>query len=284
MCQQETVMTNEQKDAAAAREFYNAHYQHDAATLYAEINGEVVGEHFGQTSWLTAEEQDRLITWLGLDAASRVLDVACGVGGPSLRMARQTGCSLVGIDIHDQGVANATEAAERGELADRVRFQRHDANDPLPFPDASFDAVVCIDAINHLKDRKKVIGEWVRVLKPEGRIAFTDPITVTGPLTNEEIAIRTAIGFYLLVPAGYDEQVLADAGLALLFEEDTTDRSAAQAARWLAARARRESALREIEGDAVFEAIQTNIEVSHRITAEHRLSRFTFVATRPNRR
>lgn len=271
----------EQQNAAAASEFYNAHFRKSAAQIYAEINGEVVDEHFGQTSWLTAEEHDRLIGWLELDANSRVLDVASGVGGPSLRMARRTGCTVVGIDIHDQGLTNANASAERESLADRVRFQRHDANEPLPFPDASFDAVVCIDAINHLKDRRKVIGEWARVLKPGGRLAFTDPITVTGPLTNEEIAIRTAIGFYLLVPGGYDERVIADAGLELLFHEDTTDRIAAQAARWLAARTRRESDLRDIEGDEVFEALQTNIEVSHRITAEHRLSRFTFVAARP---
>ena len=273
-------MTEQQQKAAAASEFYNAHFRKSASQIYAEINGEVVDEHFGQTSWLTAEEQDRLIAWLDLDADSRVLDVACGVGGPSLRMARRTGCSLVGIDIHEQGLMNANASAERERLADRVRFQRHDANDPLPFPDASFDAVVCIDAINHLKDRRKVLGEWARVLKPGGRVAFTDPITVTGPLTNEEIAIRTAIGFYLLVPAGYDERVIADAGLELLFHEDTTDRNAAQASRQLAARARREAVLRDIEGDEVFEAIQTNFEVSARITQEHRLSRFTFVAAK----
>jgi ubiquinone/menaquinone biosynthesis C-methylase UbiE len=48
-----------------------------------------------------------------------------------------------------------------------------DAGLPLPFADASFDAVVCIDAINHRPDRLGVLRDWHRVLKPGGRIMFT---------------------------------------------------------------------------------------------------------------
>ncbi len=77
-----------------------------------------------------------------------------------------------------------------------------DASDALPFADAQFDALVCIDAINHLPGRLSVLREWRRVVKEDGLILFTDPITVTGLLSNEEIAIRSSIGYFLFTPPG----------------------------------------------------------------------------------
>ncbi len=206
----------------AGREFYNAHYRHIATDVYTSIRQEVYDDHFGQTGWITADEQNRFISWLDLDPESRVLDIACGSGGPSLRLTRLTGCSIVGIDIHEQGIANAIDSAQREGLAERARFERLNASEALPFPDAVFDAIICVDAINHLPDRPRVLADWTRVLKPGGRIVFTDPITLTGPLSNEEIAIRGSLGFFLFVPADYDEQVIKDAGLELLRREDST--------------------------------------------------------------
>ena len=51
--------------------------------LYAEIRAEAFGEDIGQQSWLSAEEQDRLIAWLDVRPEHLLLDVACGSGGPA---------------------------------------------------------------------------------------------------------------------------------------------------------------------------------------------------------
>src|SRR5688500_4702419 len=185
-------------------DLYGAQYGHFADDAYAAVRREAFGEDIGQNGWTTAEEQDRFIAWLGLGPGDRVLDVACGAGGPARRLARLTGCGVLGIDIHEQGIAQARALAAQEGLADRVAFERADASQPLLLPDAAFDAVVCIDAINHLPDRPAVLRDWARVLKPGGRVLFTDPITVTGPLANAEIAVRSAIAFFLFVPPGYD--------------------------------------------------------------------------------
>ena len=132
-----------------------------------------------------------------------------------LRIAERTGCSVTGVDIHEQAIATANSLAAKRGLTKRAQFQVVNATAALPFPDASFDAITCIDAINHLPDRPRVIADWVRLLKPGGRMLFTDSITVTGPLTNDEIAVRGSIGFFLFVPRGYDERVIADCGLPL---------------------------------------------------------------------
>src|ERR1700676_3468724 len=176
---------------------YNANYGNFQTGLYAQIRQEAFGEDIGQNSWLTADEQDRFLEWLELSPAKTLLDVACGAGGPALRSAAITGCSVVGIDVHEQAVAAARSLAAQRGLAERAEFRAIDAARPLPFSDASFDAITCVDAINHFPDRPRVIAEWVRLLKVGGLLLVTDPITVTGPLTNAEIATRSSTGFYL---------------------------------------------------------------------------------------
>ncbi len=199
-------------------------------------------------------------------------------GGPALRIAATTGCSVVGIDVHEQAVTTANSLAAQRGLADAPNFESADATGPLPFSDASFDAITCIDAINHFPDRPRVIAEWARLLKLGGRLLFTDPITVTGPLTNAEIAVRSSAGFYLFVPHGYDERVIAQCGLQLLVCEDVTANMAKVAEARHAARASRSAALREIEGDQAYEGQQEFLAVAARVARERRLSRFVYVS------
>lgn len=189
---------------------------------------------------------------------------------------------MQGVDAHDQAIAEARAGAARAGLASRVTFDRLDASRPLPFPDASFDGIVCIDAVNHLPARDRVFREWLRLLRPGGRLVFTDPIVVTGPLTHEEIAIRSSIGFFLFVPPGTDERVLADAGFEGIEVLDRTENMARLAARRRAARGRRSADLKPIEGEATFEGQQRFLEVAALLAADRRLSRFAFRARRPS--
>ncbi len=257
---------------------YNANYGNFQSELYAQIRQEAFGEDIGQNSWLTSDEQDRFLEWLNLSPGKTLLDVACGAGGPALRIAATTGCSVVGIDVHEQAAATASSLADQRGLAKRAEFRSTDATGPLPFPDVSFDAITCIDAINHFSDRSRVLAEWARLLKVGGRLLFTDPITLTGPLTNAEVAVRSSAGVYLFVPHGYDERVIAQCGLQLLVCEDVTANMAKVAEARRAARASRSDALREIEGDPGYEGQQEFLAVAARVAREGRLSRFVYVS------
>ena len=184
----------------------------------------------------------------------------------------------MGIDIHEQAISAARSLAERMGLAERAEFRTVNASGRLPFVHSEFDAITCIDSINHLPQRPAVIADWTRVLKTGGRLLFTDPITVTGPLSMDEIGKRSMAGFFLFVPPNYDRQLLADSGLRILVCEDVTENTARIAQTRRHARASREEALRKIEGDSNFEQQQEFLEVAARLAGERRLSRFLYVA------
>jgi SAM-dependent methyltransferase len=263
-------------------DLYGATYgRHFAEGIYAEIRREASGEDVGQNSWLTLEELDRFATDLALGPDSRLLDVACGSGGPTLHLVRTTGCTALGVDLHDDAIETAKRLAAEAGLADRATFQSADAAAPLPFGEGSFDAILCIDAINHLANRPTVLREWAQLLRPGGRVGFTDPITVTGILASDDIAIRASAGYYLFTPTGEDERLLAEAGLRLIGSEDASPNMAAVARRRHDARARREDALRRIEGDETFEGQQRFLSVTARLASEGRLSRFIYLAEKP---
>jgi len=262
-------------------DFYDSSYQNFAAELYADVRHEAFGDDLGQNSWLTADELERFTAWLHVDEGAKVLDVACGSGGPALRLAELTGCHVHGIDSHGDGIAQANAMAVNRGLDERAHFGCIDATMPLPFPEGAFDAVICVDAINHFPDRVHVLADWARVVRPGGRVLFTDPIVITGALSHKEVAARSLIGYFMFVPPGEDERRIREAGLELVRAEDVTPNVCEVAGRWLAARADREEALREMEGADSYDETQEFLAMVELLARERRLSRFVFVAERP---
>ncbi len=262
---------------AGTEDHYTQAYARFALDLYAEIRREAFGEDIGQNNWSTAEEHRWLLALLELSSSDRMLDVCCGSGGPTMYLAGQSGCQAMGIDSNAQGVAHARSSAEQRNIADQVSFAEVDANERLPFPDASFDVLVCLDAINHLADRRRVLTDWVRVLKVGGRLLFTDCITVTALISNAEVTARSRIGHYVFSPPGANERLAREAGLELRHVEDVTENLALLSGRRWRARAARADALRAVEGDATYEAHQEVISTAERLALERRLSRFLYL-------
>ena len=211
------------KEAEARYDFYGPHYQRFGSEIAARIRREVYGEDLGQTGWRSASEQALIAELLRLGAGVRLLDIACGSGGPSLALAASTGCAVVGLDIEPAGIAHAREAAAIRGLAGRGEFELADCSGPLPFANGSFAAVLCADAASSLPDRAGTVREWARVLRPGGRLLFTDALVLTGEITKPELDLRASQGVHLIVPAGWNEGAIAAAGLTLLRADDTTD-------------------------------------------------------------
>ncbi|MGH7475568.1 MAG: class I SAM-dependent methyltransferase [Longimicrobiales bacterium] len=259
---------------------YGRSYALQTSDVYAELRRETFEPDIGQHSWLTAAEYDELSEWLEVGPDDFVLDVGCGAGAPGLRLAARAGCRLLGIDVQAEAIATANERAVAQGRAERARFEIRDAAQPLAYDDAAFDALISIDAIQHLPDRRRTLAEWARVLRPGGRAVFTDSLVLTGALTNEEIATRSAIGFSVFIPRGYNRDTLEEVGLRVVRAEDHTEPMIATATRLRAARAAREAALRALEGDDMYDGQQALLEIAARLGRERRLSRFAYLAVK----
>lgn len=258
-------------------DLFDSTYGHFTQDVLATIRRETFGQDIGQNSWLTVEEYDRFISWLRLWPEQHVLEVASGSGGPALYLADRTSCHVTGIDSNERGVAEATRAAFHSHQSHRISFRVADATAPLPFANNTFDALMCIDSMNHFPDRLRVFQEWQRVLRPGGRAVFTDPVVITRPVTNDELALRSSIGLFVFTPPGVNEHFIETAGLNLLRREDVTVNAAVVAGRWTRARHRHRDALLELEGEERFEGLQKFFGAVHRLTSERRLSRIAYL-------
>jgi SAM-dependent methyltransferase len=262
-------------------DLFDSTYSNFSEQVLEEVRKETYLQDIGQNSWLTVEEYDRFISWLSIERGHHVLDVASGSGGPAIYLANHSACRVTGIDANESGVATASQSAAKANMADTVDFKVVDANAPVSFGDNSFDAILCIDSMNHFPDRLDTFKEWHRVLRPGRRAVFTDPVVITGPVTNDELAMRSSIGLFIFVPPGVNEQLIQEAGFQLVKQEDVTENAALVSGRWYSARERYQHALLQIEGEERFIGLQQFFAAVHRLTKERRLSRIVYLIEKP---
>lgn len=110
---------------------------------------------------------------LDLSAGETLVDLACGRGGPGLWLARHADASVVGVDFSPVGVSQATDRAALFGLAGRARFLVGDLTG-TGLPEASADAVVCIDAFHFAADPAAAAAEARRILRPGRRLMLTN--------------------------------------------------------------------------------------------------------------
>ncbi|HXT24597.1 MAG TPA: methyltransferase domain-containing protein [Candidatus Eisenbacteria bacterium] len=270
-----------QKPAAEKVDLYNSAYGNYGAEVYREIRVETYGEDLGQTSWVTTEESGEIPRMLGITAESNVLEIGSGSGRYALQVASATGCRIVGVDVNDPGVQNANQLAASQNLADRVHFEKCDASQPLRYGEATFDAVFSNDVLCHIPGRDKLLRGLFRVLKPGGRLLFSDALVIGGVISHQEIAARSSIGYFLFSPPGENERTLHEAGFEMLEVRDTTENARLISKRWRDARASRAEALIGFEGQANFAGLQQFLATVNALTGERRLLRKLYLGQRP---
>jgi len=261
-------------------ELYNHVYRDFASDAETEVRRAAFGVDIGQSSWLTAEDWLRYAREARVREASRVLEVGSGSGGPAVYLAEQLRCHVTGVDINQNGIANAERLAVTRGVSDRTVFRAIDASGSLPFPGDSFDAVLSNDAMCHIPHRRAVLRDWHRVLRPGGRMLFTDALVITGQVSHDEIAARSSIGLYFFVPPGENERLIEAAGFRLLAATDETEAAAMIAQRWYDARDDHRAELTARDGEANFAGLQRFLACVHRLSSERRLSRYCYLAER----
>ena len=104
---------------------------------------------------------------------ARVLEVGCGPGLLSIRLARKHGLAVTGMDLDPAMVERANANAAREGEGPRPAFSVGDAGS-LEFPDGSFDLVVSTLSMHHWADPSAGLAEIARVLRPGGRALIWD--------------------------------------------------------------------------------------------------------------
>jgi ubiquinone/menaquinone biosynthesis C-methylase UbiE len=151
---------------------------------------------------------------LGLSPAAHVLDVAAGPGTSALHLAKIFGCRVTGIDLSEQNIFAARAGADAQGLSERVHFRLADA-ERLPFPDATFDAIVCECAFCTFPGKDSAAAEFARVLKVGGGVGIGDLTRTEAPLPEMEglLAWIACIGDAL--PVQEYASILKHAGLSV---------------------------------------------------------------------
>src|SRR5258705_7800203 len=160
-----------------------AHWNRRAAGFDSDF-GHSIRTEAERAAW------DRIVALaVGGRAPLDALDVGCGTGFLSLELARR-GHRVTGVDFAPQMLAEARrKAASEQSLA--VRFEEGDA-EALQFSDASFDLVITRHVLWTLPHPEAAIDEWMRVLRPGGRLAGIDGQFDPGFLTHQRENARTS--------------------------------------------------------------------------------------------
>ena len=135
---------------------------------------------FGVIAKTITAGAEAFVSRLNLPAGARVLDVACGTGNLAIPLARK-GCIVTGVDIAPNLLVQARERAAIEDLT--AVFDEGDA-EQLPYPDASFDAVVTMFGAMFAPRPELVASELARVLKAGGLLAMANwnPASFTGAM------------------------------------------------------------------------------------------------------
>jgi 2-polyprenyl-6-hydroxyphenyl methylase/3-demethylubiquinone-9 3-methyltransferase len=140
----------------------------------------------GRLAWF-----DRQIDWQGRD----VLDLGCAGGFMAEALAAR-GAQVTGIDPAEGAIAAARAHARSGGL--RIGYDVG-VGEALPYGDASFDAVVCVDVLEHVTDLHRVLAEVARSLRPGGLFLFD---TINRNLLARLATITVAEDLLRLLPHG----------------------------------------------------------------------------------
>jgi ubiquinone/menaquinone biosynthesis C-methylase UbiE len=151
-----------------------------------------------------------------------ILDVGCGIGGSTRRLAHETGCCVTGIDLSDEYIDTAQRLTQLLNMQERVKFHATSAL-ALPFDDNSFDGVWSLQMNMNVEDKLSWLKETYRVLKPGGRAVLYEVCGSKNSSPYFPVPWAQDSSMSFLVPPESFRAVITAAGFDITVWNDKTD-------------------------------------------------------------
>ncbi|KAJ6800848.1 phosphoethanolamine N-methyltransferase 1-like [Iris pallida] len=177
----------------------------------------VFGEGFVSTGGIDTTKE--FVAKLDLKPGQRVLDVGCGIGGGDFYMAENFDVDVVGIDLSINMVSFALERAIGRKCS--VEFEVVDCTTKI-YPDNTFDVIYSRDTILHIQDKPILFKNFLKWLKPGGKVLISDYCMKSGKPSEEFSEYIKQRGYDLHDVDAYG-QMLKDAGFHEVVAEDRTN-------------------------------------------------------------
>jgi SAM-dependent methyltransferase len=264
--------------ASSKAEGYDSFYREFDSPLMRQLRQEAYGEDLGQHSWVIAAELREDISRLKLCNSSRFLDLGCGPCGPLTFVLASVGCRGTGTDLSALALAVGRARAASLGLEHQMTVHELDLNAPMPFASESFDAVMALDVVLHLRDRAQLFLEIARTLAMGQRFLFTDAGVVTGSVSDQEVLRRSVHGYTQFVAPGFNERMLESTGFRLLEIENRTASVLKNAQGRLAAMFAHREELQDLKGVEDFERQQLYLETVADLSRRGAVSRIMYLA------
>lgn len=163
-----------------------------------------------------------LIKLAGFTSDMHILDVGCGVGGSTRRLAYEIGCRVTGVDLSDQYIDAAERLTQLFNLQNRAKFRAASALD-MPFADNTFDGAWSIQMNMNIEDKLGWLKEVFRVLKPGSRAVLYELCGHKNSPVHHPVPWAQDNSMTFLVPPNEFRNVIIAAGFEIDAWTDKTD-------------------------------------------------------------
>lgn len=121
-------------------------------------------------------EAEKRVGWIlkALNNVMLVVDIGCAEGQFAREIARNKNCTVIGIDVSQMRVRDATAISKEESISNKTHFVLADAQH-LPLKEESVDAVTCVETLEHVPDHEMTIKEIRRILMIEGTALILVP-------------------------------------------------------------------------------------------------------------
>lgn len=163
-----------------------------------------------------------LIALSGFTSDMHILDVGCGIGGSTRRLAHEAGCRVTGIDLSDEYIDVAERLTQLLNMQERVKFEAASAL-ALPYGDNFFDGIWSLQMNMNVDDKLQWLSETCRVLKPGGRAILYEVCAADNTPPHFPVPWAQDKSMSFLVPPDAFRDIITSAGFEITVWNDKTD-------------------------------------------------------------